>query len=50
MKLRNKQTGDIAEFEAVVLVVPMTNEDLEYPALGYDSITELLSKWEEVNE
>lgn len=53
MKLRNKQTGDIAEFEAVILVVPIPEDldpDLEYPALDYGSIKELLDKWEEVDE
>lgn len=52
MKLINKQTGDIAEFEAVVLVAPLPEEldsNLDYPSLDYPSITKLLDKWEEVN-
>lgn len=48
MILRDKKSGDIVEFEAVVLVAPLPNDYDESYCLDYGSIDELLAKWEVV--
>ncbi len=56
MILKDKRTGDVIEIEGVVLVAPMPgfnennpyDDKVEYPTLCYDTLEELLEKWEVV--
>lgn len=52
MKLKDKLTGDITEFEAVILVSTLSDENPngDHPCLDYGNLEELLSKWEPINE